>query len=163
LCADQLYLHAMVPRINCPEHGVLTVVVPWASGRSEFTARFERLAIALLGEMSIAGVARNIRVSWDQIDGIMERVVKRGLQSREENMYRFIGIDEKAVKKGHKYFTIVSDLENGQVIWIGRGRKREAIDAFWKMLSQEQLNAIEGVAMDMWKPYFESTMAHVPD
>ncbi len=57
LCADHLYLHAVVPRVDCPEHGVLTVSVPWASGRSEFTSRFERLAIALLAEMSITAIA----------------------------------------------------------------------------------------------------------
>lgn len=163
LCADHLYLHAVVPRVDCSEHGVLTVSVPWASGRSEFTVRFERLAIALLAEMSIAGVSRRIDVSWDQIDGIMERAVLRGLQRREQRIVRFIGIDEKAVRKGHKYFTIVSDLDTGTVLWIGRGRKKEVLKAFWDGLSREQLEGIEGIAMDMWLPYYESAIAHVPD
>jgi transposase len=163
LCADQLYLTASVPRVDCPEHGVITVDVPWASGRSEFTSRFERLAIALLLEMSIAGVSRRLAVSWDQIDGIMDRAVTRGLQRRQRRIVRYIGIDEKAFKKGHKYFTIVSDLESGTVLWVGRGRKKETINAFWKELSSEQLAGIEGIAMDMWLPYFESAIAHVPD
>jgi transposase len=163
LCADQLYLHASVPRVDCPEHGVITVSVPWASGRSEFTSRFERLAIALLLEMSILGVSRRLGVSWDQIDGIMDRAVTRGLQRRQSRIVRYIGIDEKAIKKGHKYFTIVSDLESGTVLWIGRGRKKETLNAFWKELSNEQRVGIEGIAMDMWLPYFESTIAHVPD
>lgn len=163
LCADQLYLHASVPRIDCPEHGVITVDVPWASGRSEFTSRFERLAIALLLEMSISGVSRRLSVSWDQIDGIMDRAVVRGLQRRQIGIIRYIGIDEKAVKKGHKYFTIVSDLESGTVLWIGRDRKKETLKPFWNALSSEQLNGIEGIAMDMWLPYFESAITHVPD
>jgi transposase len=163
LCADQLFLHALVPRVDCPEHGVTTVSVPWASGRSEFTARFERLVIALLMEMSIAGVSRRLNVSWDQIDGIMERAVKRGLERRQSRIVRHIGIDEKATKKGQKYFTIVSDLDAGVVLWIGRGRKKETLNAFWAGLSAEQLSGIEGIAMDMWLPYFESTVAHVPD
>jgi transposase len=163
LCADQLFLHALVPRVDCPEHGVVTVSIPWASGRSEFTVRFERLVIALLAEMSIAAVSRRLNVSWDQIDGIMERAVKRGLQRRENRVVRYLGIDEKATKKGHKYFTIVSDLEAGVVLWIGHGRKKEALNAFWAGLSSEQLAGIEGIAMDMWLPYFESTIAHVPD
>lgn len=49
------------------------------------------------------------------------------------------------------------------MLWVGRGRKRESIDAFWRALSGEQLEAVEGVAMDMWQPYFDSTMAYVPD
>src|SRR5260370_29168613 len=162
LCADKLYLTASVPRVDCPERGVITVDVQWASGRNEFTSRFERLAIALLSEMSISGVSRRLSVSWDQIDGIMGRAVTRGLQRRQIGIVRYIGIDEKAVKKGHKYFTIVSDLESGTVLWIGRDRKQETLKPFWNALSSEQINGIEGIAMDMWLPYFESTIGHIP-
>ncbi|HWJ19080.1 MAG TPA: ISL3 family transposase [Geobacterales bacterium] len=162
LCSDQLFLHALVPRVDCPEHGVITVAVPWSTGRSEFTARFERLAIALLVEMSVKAVARRLDIGWDSVDGIMMRAVERGKQRRIKTVVRHLGIDEKAFKKGHKYFTIVSDLDKGEVLWVGRGRKRESIDAFYHQLSQEQLDGIEGVAMDMWQPYFESTITHVP-
>jgi transposase len=157
------YLTAQVPRVNCNQHGVLQMPVPWATGKGGFTALFERIVIALLSEMSIAGVARNLRLSWDEVDGIMSRAVERGLERRSERNYRFIGIDEKAIKKRHRYFTIVSDLESGRVIWIGRGRKRETIDAFWATLSAAQREAIEGVAMDMWQPYFDSTITHLPN
>lgn len=162
LCGDQLFIHALVPRVDCPAHGILTVKVPWAQGRTEFTERFEAVLIAFLGEMSISGVSRRMRISWDQIDGIMSRAVERGLKARKEETYRYIGIDEKAVKKGHKYFTIVSDLERGKVLYIGRGRKREALDPFWRGLSSAQLEGIEGIAMDMWRPFYESTIIHVP-
>lgn len=157
------YLTARIPRVSCQEHGVVQVSVPWASGKSGFTALFERMAIALLLEMSITAVARHLRLSWDEVDGIMARAVARGLQRLSARTYRFIGIDEKAIKKRHKYFTIVSDLESGEVIWVGRGRTRATIDAFWKSLSPEQRADIEGVAMDMWEPYFDSTMIHLPD
>ena len=163
LCGDQLYLHARVPRIDCAEHGIHSVAVPWAEGRTEFTARFERLVILLLREMSITAVSRRMQISWDSIDGIMQRAVDRGLQQRIEQRPRHIGIDEKAFKKGHKYFTIVSDLDAGTVLWIGRDRTKETLNSFWKSLSAEQLAAIEGVAMDMWRPYFESIIAHLPD
>ncbi len=163
LCGDQLYLHALVPRVDCPEHGVLTVTVPWSVGRSEYTERFERIAIALLLEMSVAAVARRMGISWDQVDSIMLRAVERGRKRQQPRLVRHIGIDEKAVKKRHRYFTIVSDLDAGEVLWVGRGRKRESIDAFWAGLSREQLDAVEAVAMDMWAPYFESTMKYVPD
>jgi transposase len=57
----------------------------------------------------------------------------------------------------------VSDLQTQKVLWIGRGRKRETIDAFWKSLSEEQLAGIEGISMDMWAPFFDSAVANVPD
>lgn len=162
LCTDQLFIHALVPRVDCPEHGVLTVKVPWAQGRTEFTDRFEAVVIAYLGEMSIAGLSRRMRLTWDQIDGVMSRAVERGLKCRQEETYRYIGVDEKAVKRGHKYFTVVSDLERSKVLYIGRGRKREALDPFWRGLSAAQLGGIEGIAMDMWQPFYESAILHVP-
>jgi transposase len=58
-------------RVNCHQHGVAQMSVPWASGQSGFTALFERMVIALLLEMSITGVARHLRLSWDKVDGIM--------------------------------------------------------------------------------------------
>ena len=159
---DQLFIHAIVPRVDCPHDGVTTIAVPWAEGRSDMTKRFESYAIALLLEMSTAAVARRLGVGWDAIDAIMMQAAKRGLDRRAARIVRFIGIDEKSIKKGQKYFTIVSDLEHGKVLWIGSGRKRETIDAYWASLSAEELAGVEGVAMDMWRPYFESAMIHVP-
>jgi transposase len=57
----------------------------------------------------------------------------------------------------------VSDLQSQKVLWIGRGRKRETIDALWKTLTEEQLAGIEGISMDMWAPFFDSAVANVPD
>ena len=91
------------------------------------------------------------------------RAVARGMARRQKDIVRFIGIDEKSIRKRHKYFTIVSDLQTQKVLWIGRGRKRETIDAFWKTLSEEQLAGIEGISMDMWAPFFDSAVANVPD
>ena len=91
------------------------------------------------------------------------RAVDRGKERRLPQIVRHLGIDEKAIKKRHKYFTIVSDLDKGDVLWVGRGRKRESIDAFYSGLSVEQLAGIEAVAMEMWRPYFESMITHVPD
>ncbi len=163
LCGDQLFLHALVPRVDCAEHGVVTVAVPWSAGRSEFTERFERITIALIREMSVAAVSRRMAVSWDQVDAIMMRAVERGRTRQQPRLVRHLGIDEKAIKKGHRYFTLVSDLDAGVVLFVGHGRKRATIDAFWAGLSREQLAAVEGVAMDMWQPYFDSTITFVPD
>jgi transposase len=162
-CQYQLFITAEVPRIDCEMHGVKQIAVPWAEERSGFTALFEQCVIAWLRELSFEAVVRRMRISWDEVDGIMMRAVARGMARRQKRVVRFIGIDEKSIRKRHKYFTIVSDLESQEVLWIGRARKRETIDAFWKQLTQEQLAGIEGIAMDMWGPYFDSVVANVPD
>lgn len=135
----EAFVIAQVPRIDCPEHGVHQIKVPWADSRSGFTALFERLAISLLQEMSIAAVARTLGLTWDEIDGIMQRAITRGLALRKDRIVRHIGIDEKSFKKRHKYVTVVTDLDESTVIWVGRGRKREVLDTFWKSLSSERI------------------------
>jgi transposase len=162
-CQYRLFITAEVPRVDCQTDGVKQINVPWAEERSGFTALFEQCVIAWLRELSFEAVVRRMRISWDEIDGIMTRAVARGLRRRQGRIVRYIGIDEKSIRKRHKYFTIVSDLENQEVLWIGHGRKRETIDAFWRTLTPEQLAGIEGIAMDMWAPYYDSAVANVPD
>jgi hypothetical protein len=58
----------------------------------------------------------------------MDQAVKRSRKRRQDRIVFHLGIDEKIVKKGHRHFTIVSDLDRGEVLWIGRGRKRESLD-----------------------------------
>lgn len=159
----QAFVIARVPRVDCPEHGVQQLPVPWAEKSGNFTALFERLVISLLAETSISGVAKLTKLSWDEVDGIMRRAVVRGLQRRENRVLRKIGIDEKSVKKRHVYFTIVTDLERNEVVWIGRGRSRKSLDAFWEALSAQARSEIEWIAMDMHEPYFRSTLAYVSD
>jgi transposase len=150
-----------VPRVACQEHGVHQIGVPWADGRSGFTSLFERLAISLLQEMSILAVARTLCLTWDEIDGVMQRAIDRGLSLRTGRVVKHVGIDEKSYKKRHKYVTIVTDLDAGEVLWVGHGRKRETLDSFWKSLSPQQLGGIEGIAMDMWPAYIESALGSV--
>lgn len=72
-CQYRTVLTADVPRVSCKEHGIHQVSVPWAEPGGRFTALFERLAIDWLTEASITAVARRLRVSWDELDGIMHR------------------------------------------------------------------------------------------
>ena len=162
-CQYQTLLHAAVPRTNCPEHGVRTVCVPWAEAGGHFTALFERLAIDWLREASQSAVAKRLGLSWDEIHGIMERAVARGLARRQAEPIPYIGVDEKAYRKGHRYVTLVNDLERGRVLYVGLERKKSSLDGFWPTLTPAQRDSIQGVAMDMWDPYEQSIREHVPN
>jgi transposase len=100
-CQYQTILHAEPPRSECRDHGVKAVKLPWAEPSSRFTALFEALAIAWLKAASQKAVAGLLRLSWDEIHGIMERAVQRGLQRRQAERVSQIGVDEKAFRKGH--------------------------------------------------------------
>ncbi len=73
-----------------------------------------------------------------------------------------LGVDEKAAAKGHTYLTLVCDLEQATVEYIGEDRKQESLDGYCQGLSAPQRTGIEAVAMDMWEPYIQSPLAHVP-
>jgi len=161
-CQFVTWVEAEVPRVECPQHGVKQVRVPWAEPGSQFTALFERVAIDLLGECSVAGAADLLRISWDEAWGIKKRAVRRGLARRGVGEVKHVGVDEKAVAKGHTYLTVVADLDRSQVLYLAEGRKGESLDGFWEGLGPAGRTGIEAIAMDMWEPYIQSTCRHVP-
>lgn len=162
-CQFRTVLSAEVPRTNCPEHGVRLVRLPWAEPHGRFTALFERLVIDWLRAASQKAVAERMGLSWDEVHGIMERAVRRGLKRRQAEALPRIGVDEKAFRKGHRYATLVADLDRGRVLYVAEGRQQTSLDGFWNTLSAEQLASIEAVAMDMWEAYESSVRQHVPD
>ena len=161
-CQYRTILAAEVPRCNCSEHGVHQISVPWGEAGSRFTAMFEAVVIDWLKETSFSAVGRNLDLSWDQLDGIMQRAVRRGMDRREVTFPRRLGVDETSFKKRHEYVTVVHDQGAGHVLHIGDGRGRAALDEFYDSLDAEQVAAIESVSMDMHQPYIRSTMDHIP-
>jgi transposase len=160
-CQFMTYLRARPPRVNCPKHGVKQVRLPWAGPKARFTALFERFAIDVLRETDVLGATRILRISWDEAWHLMERAVARGMAAKGKRVVRHLGVDEKAAAKGHRYLTLVSDLERGTVEFIADDRKTESLDAFFVQLTPEQLAGIEAIAMDMWEPFQISIHTHV--
>ena len=122
-CQLQTIVHASIPRVDCATHGVLQVQVPWAEPHARFTMLFERFAIDVLERCSQTKAAEILELSFDGAHHIMERAVTRGLLRRKTTMAAHIGVDEKAYKKGHSYFTVVSDLDKGIVLNLQDDRK----------------------------------------
>jgi len=111
----QTILHCRVPRVNCPEHGTKSMDIPWAEKSSRFTALFERLSIdVLLGCQNQSQAKELLKLSWDEVHLIQEKAVKRGLGRRVSGELKYIGVDEKSFLKGHRYATVLSDLDNSR-------------------------------------------------
>ena len=160
-CQYRTILHAAPPRSQCREHGVRVVKMPWAEANSRFTALMEGLAIAWLKHASQKAVAEQLHLSWDEIHGIMERAVERGLARRQAEEIPQLGVDEKAFRKGHKYLTLVNDLRQNRVLYVAEGREQSSMDGFWETITEAQRDSIQAVAMDMWDPYVDSVREHV--
>lgn len=161
-CQYRTVIEANVPRIECKEHGVLQIKVPWAEAGSRFTALFEALAIDWMKETSLSGVCRQMGLSWDEAAGIQGRAVQRGLARRQLDPPRRIGIDETSFQKRHEYVTVVSN-QDGAVIHVADDRSLKSLEDFYRTLSEEALAGVEAVSMDMWSPYISATVAHVPE
>ena len=164
-CQFKTIVVCAVPRVRCLEHGTQQVAVPWAERLSRFTRLFERLAIDVLLECSVLGTCELLGISWAEADGIKQRAVVRGLARKPRSAPARLCVDEKSAGRGQNYLTIVARVEAGRsatVDYVGTGRKRETLDAYWQSLTPEQRSGVEAVGMDLWEPFFNSTLAHVP-
>jgi transposase len=151
-----------IPRVECPAcGGVRQVLVSFADPRRTYTRAFERYALGLSRSMTIRDVARHLGVGWDTIKEIQKRDLSRRFARPKLKHLKRIAIDEIAVAKGHRYLTVVMDLESGAVVFVGDGKGADALKPFWKRLRPSRA-AIEAVAMDMSAAYRKAVSTHLP-
>jgi len=162
-CQFRTLLHARPPRVNCPEHGVRQARLPWAEPGSRFTLLFEALAIDVLLSTDVKKAATLLGVTWDEAWHIMERAVVRGRGAKAQAMPSMIGVDEKAVAKGHRYMTLVCDLEQATVEYIGDERRESSLRAYFAAFAPEARDALQAISLDMWPPYINACRQDVPD
>ena len=111
---------------------------------------------------TVKGACTLVGITWDQAWHVLERAVARGLARKQATAIARIGVDEKAFRKGHRYLTIVNDVDRGTVEFVAEGRDKASLAAFYESRTPEQLAGIEAVALDMWEPYIQSTLEAVP-
>jgi transposase len=161
-CHFRTVLHAQPPRVQCPEHGVRQIALPWAEGNARFTRMFESLAIDVLLATDVFNAASILSITWDEAWHIMERAVMRGRAAKSKHLPRLLGVDEKAVAHGHQYATIVYDLRGATVEYLGRGRDFSSLASYFRAFEPETLAGIEGIALDMCQAYINACSQCVP-
>ena len=147
-CQCQTYVHARLPRTTCPLDGVKQVPAPWAEARSQYTRLFESRVLATCRECNVSGVMRLLATSWDATWGALTRAVARGLARKPRRVPTRLGIDEKAIRKGHHYETVVVDLDTGTVEAVLDDRTQASLEAYYRQFTEEELATIEAIAMD---------------
>ena len=162
-CQFKTILHASIPRVQCPQHGVKQVQVSWAEKGSRFTILFERFAIqVLLATQNVKGATSILRTKWDQTWSIVKRAVARGKARKEAKKLPRLGIDEKAFLKGQNYITLLYDLDNSTVEAISDGNDTESGIACLSQLSGAQIQSVEAIAMDMSAAYVKAAKQVIP-
>jgi transposase len=151
-----------IPRAACQACGVVRQVgVGFADPRRTYTRAFGRYALGLSRCMTILDVARHLGVSWDVVKDIRKRDLSRRYAKPELKDLRRIAIDEVAVGEGHRYLTVVLDLESGAAVFVGDGRGGDALKPFWKRLRRCEAK-VEAVAMDMSPAYHAAVSLDLP-
>ena len=150
-----------VPRVECRACGAVRQVdVAFADPRRSYTRRFERYVLELSRRMTIRDVAAHLGVGWDLVKDIQKRDLSRRFARPKLKHLRRIAIDEIAVAKGHRYMTVVLDLDSGAVVFVGDGKGADALKPFWKRLRPSGAK-VEAVAMDMSAAYRGAVSAHL--
>ena len=158
----RVVLHGFVARLTCPKHGVVTEEVAWAEHESRFTRDFEDLVAWVTREMNKTAVVNLLRIAWETVGSIVERVVARHLNEQRLDELYAIGIDEVSYRKGQKYLTVVMDQLEGRPVWLNEGRSRETLEKFFKALGGARTANIKVVSMDMCAPYIAEVRAQAP-
>jgi transposase len=152
-----------VPRVRWRRCGVRTERLPFAEGKTQSTTR---LARAVAQECEAAPVSR-VATKWGLAPQTVRRLDKRVLRQwaagRPRPPLRYLGVDEIYLGRRDKFLTVVSDLELGEPLWVGRERKRETLDRFFaEALPPPRRRAIRAVCVDMWEPFTQSLRQHLP-
>lgn len=166
-CQHKTLVHCEVPRVECVEHGVLLVSVPWAESGSRFTLLFEAFSIDMLKMLSVSEAAGMLRIGWDALDGIRARAVARGLDRRSEDdatrMVHHLSVDETSFAKRHEYVTVVTDQQSGAVLHVSDGHSSTSLGEYFQRLTAAQKKAIRTVSIDMSKAYIKAVREYLPE
>ena len=111
--------------------------------------------------MTVKDVAAHLRMHWHTIKEIDKHYLEKHYSKPRLKDIEYLAIDEIAYKKGHKYKTVVFDLRESRAVFVGEGRKAEALDVFWKRLKSSGAK-VKAVATDMWEAYWGSVIQHLP-
>lgn len=123
---------------------------------SRCTLRFEEYIFRLCELMTIQDVSKLLGLHWTTVKHIDKKYLGRLVKGLEDIHPTRIGVDEITYQKGHKYLTVVRDIDLKKVIWIGFKRKKETLDQFFTELGETKSKKIKVAVVDMWDPYISS-------
>jgi transposase len=142
-------------RVKCQKCGVRVERVPWAKGKSQLTTTYQWFLARWAKRLSWSEVAAAFNTSWEKVEESVKMAVEWGLENRDLTGVKAIGVDEIQWRKGHKYLTLVYQIDEGakRLLWIGKDRTIETLTEFFDMFGAERSGLLEFVCSDMWKPY----------
>ena len=151
-------------RFDCARCGKpFTELTSAAEPNRRFTRRYEQYIFRLCRGSDLSRVATLEGLSYDEVEGIYLRLGEAELASQQLPLFRILGIDEIALKKGHGNFVLVlSAPEQSRVLAVLEDRSQAPLEKWLDQLPPEQRVAIESVCIDMWEPYSHAIEKKLP-
>ena len=149
-------------RVRCPNCGVKAEKVPLLPSKAPFSKRFEDAVGQACENAAVRRVARQFRLAASTVRAIDVRYLQRWAVKRRKPALRQMGVDEIYLGRTQKFLTVVSNLQTGEPVWLGRDRRKETLDEFFQTLSRFQRNAIVAICLDMWKAFRKSILQWAP-
>lgn len=162
-CGDtRVYLEYEVRRVHCRSCGtVKREKLPWLADNPFYTKRFAFYVGRRCRTSTIQDVARELRLDWKTVKALEMEYMREQLRRAGTPAPKVIGIDEIAIRKGHTYRIVVSDLLRGRPIWFGgEDRSEKSMALFFAWLGPKKCKRIRLAVMDMWKAFRTSTRKH---
>ena len=148
-------------RLWCRDCGVRFEAVPWARSGSRYTRDFEDVTAWLAQQMAKKPIAGLLRIAWDTVGRIVERVLADHLDERRLQGLVAIGVDEISYRRHHRYLTSVVDHRSGAIVWCSPGRNAETLREFFDLLG-ERKESIRAVSIDMSGGYQKAIREAIP-
>ena len=145
----------MMRRVKCRTCGFVVEMIPWATGKQQITTSFAWFLATWAKRMSWSEVANTFQTTWENVFRAVEMAVEWGRAHMNLSGITAIGVDEIALRRGHRYMTVVYQINEGcrRLLWIGAGRQLKTLLRFFRWLGKERTAELQFVCSDMWKPY----------
>lgn len=148
------FVYAM-RRVDCPKCGVVVEEVPWGDGKCQLTTAYRWFLAGWAKRLSWREVAVAFHASWEAVYRSVDYAVTWGLGRRAMTGIEALGVDEVQWQRGHRYLTLVYQIDAGarRLLWVGLDRTEDSLRGFFRSLSDEAKASIRYLCSDMWKPY----------
>lgn len=159
-----VYFRYALRRVNCPDHGIVVEYIPWATGKSHLTNTFKLYLSNWAKHLSWSTVAHIFHVQWYHVFDSVEYVVEYGLKHRLLDNITAIGIDEIQYRIGHKYLTLVYQIDSHcrRLLYIGKDRQAKSLLRFFYRFGKARTAQLKVICCDMWKPYLKVIAKKAP-
>ena len=162
LAGRRCFIEYELRRVECRDCGVRVEAVPWARPGARHTRDLEDLVAFCAQQMAKSQVQALLRVAWDTVGRIVQRVVADHLDERRLAGLVAIGCDELSYRRGQRYLTNVADHGSGRIVWSSPGRNAETLQAFFDLLGDRR-HSIRAVSIDMSGGYEKAVRGALPD